>query len=203
MERRWTLNRTTHVKAQPPGGQIIGLSPGCVPKSLERDRAAFRQAPSSLDSPGPRVGNSHYAASLESFRCWSCRCCSPTCSSGASGRTSARREQQRGSEPGRHIAHSALVPSEQQYKWQKRCVCLNTTFRLFHTLRNKINSHFNSLVTPPPGLMSTFLFLFWLYTEKGKKKKWKLGILKINQQLSRLQFNKTQYSILYLNACLY
>lgn len=98
IKHRWTLNLTTHVIAQPPGGQIIGLSPGSVPKSLRRDRGAFRQAPSSLQRsyfPRSSVKNSHYAASLESFQCWSCRCCSLTCSSGASGRTSAQAEQQR------------------------------------------------------------------------------------------------------------
>lgn len=89
VRHRWGLKLTTHVIAQPPGGQVIGPPPTRVPKRLKRDRAAFRQA-AGLRGPPPRgsVDHSRYAASLESSPCWSCRCCSPTCSSGASGRTS-------------------------------------------------------------------------------------------------------------------
>lgn len=84
--------------------------------------------------------NSHDAASLESSQCWSCRCCSRTFSSGASGRTSAEGGQQM---PER-IRTRQNFPSFNPHPIRaaaKGTVCLSTTFRLIHNLQKKRNSH--------------------------------------------------------------
>lgn len=91
---RWTLKLTTHVIAQPPRGQIVGLSPGSKPKRLQRETQNTVQVKVQVrvivqSQLSPEL-NSRYAASLESFLCWSCRCCSRTCSSGELGRTSGQ-----------------------------------------------------------------------------------------------------------------
>lgn len=84
--------------------------------------------------------NSHDAASLESSQCWSCRCCSLTFSSGASGRTSAGGGQQM-PERVRTRQNSPSFNPHPIRAAAKVTVCLSTTFRLIHNLHKKRNSH--------------------------------------------------------------